>query len=70
MTVKQLIDMACAYSGMSKADLARNAGWSPQTLSNRINTGKFSMEDWEKIGNALGASVKIVIEYPDGKRIE
>ena len=70
MPVKQLIDMACAYSGMSKADLARNAGWSPQTLSNRINTGKFSMEDWEKIGNALGASVKIVIEFPDGKRIE
>ena len=70
MTVKQLIDMACAYSGMSKADLARNAGWSPQTLSNRINTGKFSMEDWEKIGNALGASVKSVIEFPDGKRIE
>ena len=70
MTVKQLIDMACAYSGMSKADLARNAGWSPQTLSNRINTGKFSMEDWEKIGNALGASVKIVIEFPDGKRLE
>lgn len=70
MTVKQLIDMACAYSGMSKADLARNAGWSPQTLSNRLNTGKFSMEDWEKIGNALGATVKIVIEFPDGKRIE
>ena len=70
MTVKQLIDMACAYSGMSKADLARNAGWSPQTLSNRINTGKFSMEDWEKIGHALGATVKIVIEFPDGKRIE
>lgn len=70
MTVKQLIDMACAYSGMSKADLARNAGWSPQTLSNRINTGKFSIEDWEKIGNALGATVKIVIEFPDGKRIE
>ena len=70
MTVKQLIDMACAYSGMSKADLARNAGWSPQTLSNRINTGKFSMEDWEKIGNALGASVKIVIELKKEKRIE
>ena len=70
MTVKQLIDMACAYSGMSKADLARNAGWSPQTLSNRLNTGKFSMEDWEKIGSALGATVKIVIEFPDGNRIE
>lgn len=70
MTVKQLIDMACAYAGISKADLARNAGWSPQTLSNRINTGKFSMEDWEKIGNALGAKIKVVIEFPDGKIIE
>ena len=54
MTVKQLIDMSCAYAGISKADLARNAGWSPQTLSNRINTGKFSMEDWEKLGKAMG----------------
>lgn len=70
MTVKQLIDMSCAYAGISKADLARNAGWSPQTLSNRINTGKFSMEDWEKLGKAMGATVKIVVEFPDGKRIE
>lgn len=70
MTVKQLIDMACAYSGMSKADVARCAGWSPQTLSNRIKTGKFSMEDWRKIGNALGATIKIVIEFPDGRKIE
>ena len=70
MTVKQLIDMACAYSGISKADLARNAGWSPQSLSNRISTGKFSMEDWGTIGKALGAKVKITIEFPDGKKIE
>ena len=70
MTVKQLIDMACAYSGISKADLARNAGWSPQSLSNRISTGKFSMEDLDTIGKALGAKVKITIEFPDGKKIE
>ena len=70
MTVKQLIDMSCAYAGISKADLARNAGWSPQTLSNRINTGKFSMEDWEKLGKAMAATIKVVVEFPDGKRIE
>lgn len=70
MTVKQLIDMSCAYAGISKADLARNVGWSPQTLSNRINTGKFSMEDWEKLGKAMGATIKVVVEFSDGKRIE
>ena len=66
MTVKQLIDMACAYSGISKADLARNAGWSPQSLSNRISTGKFSMEDWDTIGKALGA--KSQSNFPMGRK--
>lgn len=70
MTVKQLIDMSCSYAGISKAELARQLGWSPQSLSNRINTGKFSIEDWEKIGKALGATIRVVVEFPDGRRIE
>lgn len=70
MTAKQLIEMACAYAGMSKADLARNLGWSPQTLSNRLNTEKFTVEEWQKIGEALGATAQIVFTFPDGKEIK
>lgn len=29
LTVKQLIDMVCAYSDITKAALARNASWTP-----------------------------------------
>jgi DNA-binding XRE family transcriptional regulator len=70
MTAKQLIEMACAYAGMSKADLARNLGWSPQTLSNRLNTEKFTVEEWKKIGEALGATAHITFTFPDGKEIK
>lgn len=70
MTAKQLIEMACAYAGMSKADLARNLGWSPQTLSNRLNTEKFTVEEWQQIGQALGATAQIVFTFPDGKEIK
>lgn len=70
MTAKQLIEMACAYAGISKADLARKLGWSPQTLSNRIKTEKFTPEEWEMIGNAIGAKAQITFTFPDGKVIQ
>ena len=70
MTTKQLIEMAIGYAGITKADLARKLGWSPQTLSNRINTGKFSVEEWEQIGEAIGASTQITFTFPDGKTIQ
>lgn len=70
MTAKQLIEMACAYAGMSKADLARNLGWSPQTLSNRLNTEKFTVDEWQRIGEALGATAQITFTFPDGKEIK
>ena len=66
MTAKQLIDMALAYKGMKNVDLARNLGWSPQLLNKRIKVGKFTVEEWEEIGTAIGADVKIGFHFPDG----
>ena len=51
MTTKQIIEMALAYKNMTKAELAEKVGWSRQTLNARINTGKFSVEEWQ-IGRA------------------
>lgn len=66
MTARQVIEMVLAYKGMSNSDLARLLGWSPQLLNKRLNTGKFSVEEWEKIGEVLGAKVKIAFQFPDG----
>ncbi len=69
MTVKQLIDMGTSYAGISNAELARRLGWTPQILFNRMKTGKFSVEDWEKIAEALGAEFYMGFRFPDGREI-
>jgi ribosome-binding protein aMBF1 (putative translation factor) len=69
MTANQLIEMALAYSGLSQADLARRLGWSPQLLNKRIKTGKFSIDEWEAIAEAMGAKFNIGFTFPDGRQI-
>ena len=69
MTARQVIEMALAYKGMSNADLARKLEWSPQLLNKRLNTGKFTVEEWESIGAAIGATTKIVFRFQDGTEI-
>ena len=69
MTVRQLVEMAVAYAGISNDELARRLGWSQQLLNKRMNTGKFSMEDWENVAEALGAKAKICFVFPDGKEV-
>lgn len=69
MTARQVIEMALAYKGISNSELARRLEWSPQLLNKRLNTGKFTVEEWEEIGNAIGAMVKIVFRFPDGVEI-
>lgn len=69
MTARQIIEMALAYKHMSNAELARRMEWSPQLLNKRLNTGKFTVEEWEEIGTAIGATVKIVFRFPDGVEI-
>ncbi len=69
MTVKQLIDMGTSYAGISNAELARRLGWTPQILFNRMKTGKFSVEDWEKIAEAPRAEFYMGFRFPDGREI-
>ena len=70
MTAKTLIDMACAYADISKSELARRLGWSASRLSNRIGVGKFTLEEWEKIGEAMGARAEMTFVFDDGKKIK
>ena len=69
MTVQQLIKMALAYQGMSEAELARNLGTTPNAFNNKMQRGKFSVEDLKEIAKALGGEYFFGIRFPDGKEI-
>lgn len=69
MTARQIVEMAVAYCGITNSELARRLGWSPQLLNKRLNTGKFSVAEWEQIGEAMGATSRIGFIFSDGKEI-
>lgn len=58
--------MGIAYAGITNSELARRLGWSPQLLNKRLNTGKFTIDEWKAIAEALGAVAKVGFTFPDG----
>ncbi len=69
MTAQQIIEMAVAYRHISKAELARRMGWSPQLLSKRLKTARFTIEEWEALAKALGGEFRFGIAFDDGEKI-
>ena len=69
MTAKQLISAAASYAGISRAEVARRLKTSPQQLDSRLNTGKFTLEEWDTIINAIGAEFIVKVRFPDGREI-
>ena len=69
MTARQIVEMGVAYCGITNSELARRLDWSPQLLNKRLNTGKFSVEEWTKSAEALGATARVGFVFPDGREV-
>lgn len=69
MTLKQKINMACSFKGISQAELSRLLGVTPATLNGRIKVGKFTQEELEKIASVLGGTYFAGFAFPDGTKI-
>lgn len=69
ITIQQQIDTACAYAGISRAELARRMGTNNNAFSQRLRTGKFSYDELEEISKQLGAKYYSAFKFPDGKEI-
>ena len=68
MTARQIIEMKLAYFGITNSSW-RDGSDGPQLLNKRLNTGKFTVEEWERVGEALGCKVNIKFTLPDGTEI-
>ena len=63
MDIPHKIKMAVAYVGISEAELARRIGCSPQSLHQRLKTGKFSS------AKGLGAELMFCFKFPNGDEV-
>ena len=68
MTMEQKISMAIAYKGISQAALAREVGTTPSNFNQKLKRGTFTVEELEKIGEALGASISSALNSLMGPR--
>lgn len=69
MECKQFVKIATATAGITQAELAARLEWSPQLLNNRLKTGKFTLDEWQRIAGAMGADLLIGFQFPDGKQV-
>lgn len=69
ITIQQQIDAACAYVGISRAELARRIGSNNNAFSQRLRTGKFNYAELQEISKQLGAEYHSFFRFSDGKEI-
>lgn len=69
ITVKDQIKAACDVAGISATELGKKMGMSQQNFSKRLQVGKFSKEEYEKMAEILGAKFVFRFEFPNGTRI-
>lgn len=69
MDISTKIRMSEAYVKISESELSRRLGKTPQSFGQRLKTGKFSSDELEQIGEALGAKFVCYFEFPDGQKI-
>lgn len=61
--------MACAHAGISRAELSRKLGYTPQAFQKRYSTGKFTQEELYEIAKKTGGEYISKFKYPDGTEI-
>ncbi len=65
-----MIEHACIDAGITKAELARRLGMTPQAFYQRLTTGKFTYNELVSIANALGGTLNLNIGFAPAQAIE
>jgi len=66
-STQRTLEKILAGEGLQKKELAERLDWSTQLLSKRIQTGKFDLDEWAMLCNAIGVKMTWNITYSDGK---
>jgi transcriptional regulator with XRE-family HTH domain len=69
MTISDQIRMLCARLNISKAELARRTGQSPQALSAKLKRESFTVSELDEIANAVGVTFERAFVLTSGERI-
>lgn len=69
MTIKQMVERGCSMAHISKAKIAERLGTSRSAFCQRLQTGRFRIDELETIAESMGAKLVFRFEFPDGRCI-
>jgi transcriptional regulator with XRE-family HTH domain len=69
MSISEQIRMLCARLNISKAELARRVGQSPQALNAKMKRESFTIDELEKTAEVLGVTFSRKFILPNGEEI-
>jgi transcriptional regulator with XRE-family HTH domain len=69
MTISDQIRMLCARLNISKAELARRTGQSPQALNAKMKRESFTISELDEIANAAGVRFERAFVLSGDERI-
>ena len=67
--MQRIIEPALAKANMSKTELGRKMGVTQPTRCQRIQRGKFTLDELCKIAHCMGAEFNCSFDFPDGTQI-
>ncbi len=69
MTISEQINVLCARLNISKAELARKIGTSPQNFNAKLKRCSFTINDLETIAIAAGVKFERYFELNNGDKV-
>ncbi|MCI8911090.1 MAG: helix-turn-helix transcriptional regulator [Clostridia bacterium] len=70
MQISEQLKMLCVKKNISLAELARRLNKTPQALSQKINRGKFTIDDLEEIAAVTNCHIECNIILQNGETIK
>lgn len=67
ITIEEQLRTALIHSGLTQKEFCEKIGMSTSSLIQRMKNGKFTKEELEKMGKAMGAEYISYFKFPDGK---
>ncbi len=69
MTISEQINVLCARLNISKAELARRLGTTPQNFNAKLKRQSFTISDLEEIADVTKVKFLRMFEFSNGDRI-
>lgn len=69
MNTTEIINSICSQMGIAKAELAKRMGLHPSSLYRKLSRESMTFEELQKCLDALGVSIELQFQCPDGHSI-